>query len=163
MLNGIWMFTASLLGRAVGEELARRRRRKLASNRSRTSGGHERERARDRHEARRPVARGGDNGPRLAGHDPEEDQSARRGQSAPSATSRDPLAEHFATLGLDPGATLEQIKAAHRRLALQFHPDRLPEGASEAVRDLVKAKMQALNIARDILIASRTPRTSQRE
>ena len=37
----------------------------------------------------------------------------------------------YARLGLEPSATPEQIKAAYRRLAHTFHPDRYPSGMSE--------------------------------
>ena len=30
--------------------------------------------------------------------------------------------EHFGTLGLQPGATVEDVRAAYRKLALQYHP-----------------------------------------
>jgi len=52
---------------------------------------------------------------------------------------------HYATLGLDRKCTGEQIRAAYRILARQFHPDLNP-GSSQAV-----ARTQALNAAYEIL------------
>lgn len=37
----------------------------------------------------------------------------------------DSLAEAYRTLGLKKGATLSQVKAAHRKLVAQYHPDRV--------------------------------------
>jgi len=34
------------------------------------------------------------------------------------------LKDHYKTLGIEPGATVKEIKQAFRRLALQYHPDK---------------------------------------
>ncbi len=52
-------------------------------------------------------------------------------------------AEAFAVLGLAPTATLEEVRAARRRLALELHPDRAA-GDPDAER-----RMQAVNAAFD--------------
>lgn len=49
------------------------------------------------------------------------------------------------TLGLEPGASVEDIRAAHRRLSATAHPDR---GGTDAAQ-------QALNAARDLLLRRR--------
>lgn len=42
------------------------------------------------------------------------------------------MADHYSTLGVSPTATQAEIKAAYRRLVLQYHPDRNKEpGATE--------------------------------
>jgi DnaJ-class molecular chaperone len=52
---------------------------------------------------------------------------------------------HYATLGLDRGCTLAQIRAAYRALARQFHPDLNPDSPA------AMARTQALNAAHEIL------------
>lgn len=53
--------------------------------------------------------------------------------------------DHYATLGLDCGCTIAQIRAAYRLLAKQHHPDVNP-GSPSAL-----ARIQALNAAHEIL------------
>lgn len=52
---------------------------------------------------------------------------------------------HYATLGLDPSCTGDQIRTAYRLLAKQFHPD-LNAGSAEA-----RERTQALNAAYEVL------------
>ena len=52
--------------------------------------------------------------------------------------------EAYATLGLKPGATREEIIAAHRKLIRQAHPDR--GGSDEQAQQLNAAKEHLLNI-----------------
>jgi hypothetical protein len=61
---------------------------------------------------------------------------------AQPTTARDPITEAYAVLGLKPGATDDEIKAAHRELMKGVHPDR---GGSE----FLAAK---INQARDTLL-----------
>ncbi|MFA6855762.1 MAG: J domain-containing protein [Treponema sp.] len=46
----------------------------------------------------------------------------------------DELAAAYDVLGLSTGATLDQIKAAHRRLAAKYHPDRGTSGSDAFMR-----------------------------
>ncbi len=62
--------------------------------------------------------------------------------STPAASGNMSRDEAFAILGLQPGATPEDIKAAHKRLMKDFHPDK---GGS----DYLAAK---INAAKDVLL-----------
>lgn len=62
--------------------------------------------------------------------------------AAGEPNGRDPMAEAYAVLGLAPGASDDEIKAAHRELMKGVHPDR---GGSE----FLAAK---INEARDLLL-----------
>lgn len=61
---------------------------------------------------------------------------------AKARAARDAEAKALATLELEPGASAEAVRAAHRRLSAVAHPDR--GGTHEA--------QQALNAARDLLL-----------
>ena len=74
----------------------------------------------------------------------------RRKRAAPAAM---PVEDARKLLGVGPGASLEEIRAAHRRLIARVHPD---AGGSAELANRV-------NVARDVLVAEmnrRTPRAS---
>lgn len=49
--------------------------------------------------------------------------------------------DYYQTLGIEPGASPEEIKKAYRQLALQFHPDRNPgdQAAEERFKEISEA------------------------
>jgi hypothetical protein len=92
-----------------------------------------------------PAARGSPRGPGGgSGTAGQERQEQRREPPRGSGGSLD-RAEAYAILGLQPGASREAIKAAHRRLLQRVHPD---HGGS----DYLAAR---INRARDLLLGDR--------
>lgn len=85
-------------------------------------------------------------------HEPRQWGPQGNGPSAPS-TPR-PLDElrmkHLKRLGLKPGASMEEIKGAWRRLAVKHHPDRAPEHRKASA----EKKMREINEAYQWLLAN---------
>lgn len=54
--------------------------------------------------------------------------------------------QYFEILGLEPGATPEQIKSAYRKLSMQYHPDKVAH-LGEEFRRVAEEKMKELNEA----------------
>lgn len=69
------------------------------------------------------------------------EETARAGSGAPG-TSGDRVAEAYAVLGLSPGASIEDVRAAHRELMKAVHPD---HGGSAFLA-------ARINEARDVLV-----------
>ena len=59
-----------------------------------------------------------------------------------------PIEYHFRALGLEPGATLDEVKEAYKFLVQTFHEDKYPAGH---MRDKAKEKMITINEAYDQL------------
>ncbi|RCN38936.1 DnaJ domain protein [Ancylostoma caninum] len=54
--------------------------------------------------------------------------------------------DHYAVLGLKPGATLKEIKSAYYKLSKQYHPDRNRDNKEEAA-----AKFHQVSLAYEVL------------
>lgn len=54
--------------------------------------------------------------------------------------------QYYEILGLEPGATPEQIKSAYRKLSMQYHPDKVAH-LGEEFRRVAEEKMKELNEA----------------
>ena len=60
------------------------------------------------------------------------------------------LEQHYKVLGLEPGASLEEVNQAYKDLVLIWHPDRLPQENERLIQKSVE-KLQQINEARDSL------------
>ncbi|MFT5698146.1 MAG: DnaJ like chaperone protein [Desulforhopalus sp.] len=62
----------------------------------------------------------------------------------------DQSAQHYATLGLEKGASPDEIKTAYRKLSMQYHPDKVRHLGDE-FRTIAEEKMKEINAANDYL------------
>ena len=60
------------------------------------------------------------------------------------------LEKHYKALGLEPGASLEEVNQAYKDLVFIWHPDRLPQENERLIQKSVE-KLQQINEARDFL------------
>jgi curved DNA-binding protein CbpA len=58
--------------------------------------------------------------------------------------------QHYKVLGLEPGASLEEVNQAYKDLVFIWHPDRLPQENARLIQKSVE-KLQQINEARDSL------------
>jgi len=65
-----------------------------------------------------------------------------------AARTVDRAAHYYAVLGLEPGASEEEIKKAYRKLSMQYHPDKVRHLGDE-FRKVAEEKMKEINIAYD--------------
>ncbi len=72
--------------------------------------------------------------------------SGQSGSYNPDMQHKDP----YMVLGLEQGATQEEIKKAYRRLAMKYHPDRV-EGLGEDVKKNAEKQFREINEAYEIL------------
>lgn len=66
------------------------------------------------------------------------------------ATGGDMAAQHYATLGLEKGADLEEVKKAYRKLSMEYHPDKVRHLGDE-FQAVAEEKMKEINQAYDYI------------
>lgn len=71
-----------------------------------------------------------------------------RYQRTRSTTSFDSTDQHFATLGLEKGASDDEIKKAYRKLSMKYHPDKVRHLGDE-FKNIAEDKMKEINAAYD--------------
>lgn len=71
-----------------------------------------------------------------------------RQQHGAATGGRDMTGQHYATLGLENGASKEEIKKAYRKLSMQYHPDKVRHLGDE-FRAVAEDKMKEINAAYD--------------
>jgi len=59
---------------------------------------------------------------------------------------RDTVARHYATLGLQKGAGMDEIKRAYRKLSMKYHPDKVRH-LGEEFQKISEEKMKEINAA----------------
>ncbi len=69
-------------------------------------------------------------------------------QQQTASTSRNMAEQNYAVLGLDPGADMETVKKAYRKLSMQYHPDKVRHLGDE-FRAVAEEKMKEINQAYD--------------
>lgn len=72
------------------------------------------------------------------------------------------MTSHYDVLGIGPGASIEEIKAAYYARARLYHPD-AHVGSPEAIREEAERAMQALNVAWTTLRDRRSRRRYDRD
>jgi hypothetical protein len=77
----------------------------------------------------------------------------RPGTNIPPPQPEDPLKPYRALLGLPPGFSRGQLKAAYRAMAAQYHPDRY-ESAPARERQKAEEMMKKINDAYNTLCAT---------
>jgi DnaJ like chaperone protein len=65
-----------------------------------------------------------------------------------TATDQDKSGQHYATLGLEKGASADEVKKAYRKLSMQYHPDKVAHLGDE-FRAIAEDKMKEINAAYD--------------
>lgn len=69
-------------------------------------------------------------------------------QQQTASTSRNMAEQYYAVLGLEPGADMETVKKAYRKLSMQYHPDKVRHLGDE-FRAVAEEKMKEINQAYD--------------
>ncbi len=69
-------------------------------------------------------------------------------QQQTASASRSSAEQNLAILGLEPGADMETIKKAYRKLSMQYHPDKVRHLGDE-FRAIAEEKMKEINQAYD--------------
>lgn len=72
----------------------------------------------------------------------------RQQHGAAAGGGPDMASRHYATLGLENGASKEEIKQAYRKLSMQYHPDKVRHLGDE-FRAVAEEKMKEINAAYD--------------
>ena len=76
------------------------------------------------------------------------------GQQATPPPQRSALQDAYDELGIPPTATDEEVRAAYKRLALLYHPDRVAH-LDESVRSEAERRLKRINEARDRIFRAR--------
>lgn len=81
-------------------------------------------------------------------------QTHTYGRQATPPPRANPLQDAYDELGIRPTATDDEVRAAYKRLALLYHPDRVAN-LDEAVRSEAERRFKRINEARDRIFRAR--------
>lgn len=70
------------------------------------------------------------------------------------------LEQCYKVLGLEPGASLDEVNQAYKDLAFIWHPDRVPED-NKRLREKAQEKLKEINLAREQLRSIRATENKQ--
>jgi len=91
-----------------------------------------------------------------AGYGPDPGAGQRTGGRRGSVAMKRPLAQAYAALGLQQGASDAEVKKAYRKLVSQYHPDKLvSQGLPEEMMDVAKTRVREINTAYDQIKAAK--------
>lgn len=72
--------------------------------------------------------------------------------SAPSPARKPP----YEVLGVSPNATVAEVKAAYRKLAVECHPDTVPPGAPSQEKEQARARFEDITRAYEVMMKVRS-------
>ena len=82
-----------------------------------------------------------------------------RSDGGRAADGRDGAADAYAVLGVEPGVSDEELRAAHRKLVVTYHPDKLAsKGLPEEFMELANDRLAAINAAYETVTRERRAR-----
>jgi len=82
---------------------------------------------------------------------------ASQRKAQPGAAPRPPGPPPWEVLGVTQDADIDRIKKAYRKLAMEWHPDRLPPSASAEQQQTAQAKFQEITRAYSVMLKVRQP------
>lgn len=86
-------------------------------------------------------------------------RSAGAPRSRQPAGAEPPGPKPWEVLGVDPNASIEDIKKAYRKLAGAAHPDRVPPGSPSEVVEAARARFEEIDRAYKVMMKVRSPAT----
>ena len=82
--------------------------------------------------------------------------SSSRGQYQSAPQHVESLQQSYATLGIKPDASAQEVKRAYRKLVSQYHPDKLvSQGLPEEMMEMSRNRVREINAAYDRIKASK--------